>query len=288
MSTPPVPVDERALELIEAALAEDIGAGDVTTLWTVSASLEGSGAIVAKADGVVAGLQIAEAVFRKVSARVAFEPRVRDGDRVAPGDDVATIRGPLRSILTAERTALNFLQRLSGVATLTRRFVDAVEGTGAAILDTRKTTPGWRTLEKAAVRAGGGQNHRTGLFDMVLIKENHIAAAGGVAEALRRVRQSNAAGLPVEVEVRSLSELEAALAEGVEYVLLDNMSVETMTAAVERVRASGLDVALEASGNMTLDRVRAVAATGVQRISVGALTHSTPALDLSLLVHEAP
>ena len=216
----------------------------------------------------------------------------RDGDAVEPGDVVLRIRGEARAILTGERTALNFLQRLSGVATLTRRYVDAVAGTGARILDTRKTTPGWRRLEKAAVRAGGGDNHRAGLYDMVLIKENHIAAAGGITAAVQRVRERNSEGLAVEVEVTSPPELEEAVRAGVDRVLLDNMGLDELRAAValaERTAAAAgrPRPELEASGNMTLERVRAVAETGVDFISVGALTHSATALDLSLLIDGA-
>lgn len=282
-----VPVDDSVIELIETALAEDVGTGDVTTQWTVQASSAGVGTIVAKAEGVVAGLLVAEAVFRRLSGRLRFTAEAHDGQDVAPGDLIATIEGPLRGILTGERTALNFLQRLSGIATLTRRYVAAVEGTGTSILDTRKTTPGWRMLEKAAVRAGGGRNHRTGLYDMVLVKENHIAAAGGIVEALRRVRESNEAGLAVEIEVRDVDELKLAVSEGVQRVLLDNMPIDTLRKAVSVAREVNPEVELEASGNMTLRRVGAVAATGVDLISVGALTHSAPALDLSLLVREA-
>jgi len=199
--------------------------------------------------------------------------------------------GRARPILTGERTALNFLQRLSGVATMTRRFVDAVAGTGATILDTRKTTPSFRLLEKAAVRAGGGGNHRIGLYDMVLIKDNHIAAAGGITAAVRRVREHDRAGLPIEVEVTNLAELDEAIDAGVDRILLDNMDLETMRAAVERVRERAGEgrprPLLEASGNITIDRVRAVAETGVDLISVGALTHSAPALDLSLRIDVA-
>jgi nicotinate-nucleotide pyrophosphorylase (carboxylating) len=197
---------------------------------------------------------------------------------------VARVSGPGRAILTGERVALNFLQKLSGVATLTRRFADAVDGTQARIVDTRKTTPGWRALEKAAVRAGGGENHRTGLYDMILIKENHAAIAGGLAEAIARVRDQNTRGLPVTVEVHSGEDLDAALDAGVERILLDNLDTATirdMTRRAKRLREPPL---VEASGNMTLERVREVAATGVDFISIGALTHSAPALDLSLLI----
>jgi nicotinate-nucleotide pyrophosphorylase (carboxylating) len=271
--------------LVDAALAEDVGDGDWTTLWTVPADAHGRARVVAKATGVLAGTAPAAATFARLDPAVRLQPARADGDRLAPGDLVATLDGPVRALLTGERTALNFLQRLSGIASLTRRFVDAVHGTSARILDTRKTTPGWRALEKAAVCAGGGVNHRGGLHDMVLIKENHIAAAGGLAEAVRRVRERNERGLEIEVEVRSLDELATALALEVERVLLDNMETPTLRAAVAMTRGhAGPRPLLEASGNMSLERVPAVAATGIDFISVGALTHSAPALDLTLLI----
>jgi nicotinate-nucleotide pyrophosphorylase (carboxylating) len=274
--------------LVRAALDEDLGAGDWTTRWTVGAERHGRARIVAKQDGVVAGIDAAAEVFRSIDPGIAFRPLVAEGAAVGRGDAVAGVDGPAAGILTGERTALNFLQRLSGVATLTRRFVDAVEGTGAAIVDTRKTTPGWRALEKAAVRAGGGGNHRHGLYDMVLLKENHIAAAGGITAALERVRRANRDGLPVEVEVRDLAELEEALAGAPDRILLDNMDPPLLARAVQRVRATdGRRPLLEASGNVSLATVRAVAETGVDLISVGALTHSAPALDLSLLLEIA-
>jgi nicotinate-nucleotide pyrophosphorylase (carboxylating) len=282
---PHVPVDEDALHLIDLALIEDRGTGDVTTNWTIPARARAEARIVAKATGIIAGLEVARAVFSRIDPRVEVEAVVRDGARVALGDIVCTLHGPARAVLTGERVALNFLQRLSGVATMTRAYVDEVQGTGARILDTRKTTPGWRTLEKAAVRTGGGANHRTGLFDMVLLKENHIAMAGGIAAALARVAEQNREGIPVEIEVRNLDELEQAIHAGAEHVLLDNMTLDEMRSAVERARRAKRPVRLEASGNMTLDRVRAVAETGVHDISVGALTHSAVALDLSMQVH---
>jgi nicotinate-nucleotide pyrophosphorylase (carboxylating) len=277
-------IDDAALKLIELALAEDRGPGDWTTRWIVSARAKGEAEIIAKEAGVIAGLALAAAVFLRLDPRVEFEAAVSDGDRVEPGMRIATIRGPARAILTGERTALNFLQRLSGVATVTRRFVDAIAGTRARILDTRKTTPAWRTLEKGAVRAGGGDNHRSGLYDMVLIKENHVALAGGVEEAIRRIRDANTRGLRVEVEIHDLSQLRAAIDARVDRVLLDNMSVERIREAVKVVRKRAAGIEIEASGNMTLERVRAVADTGVDFISVGALTHSAPSLDLSLLL----
>ncbi|HEX6065294.1 MAG TPA: carboxylating nicotinate-nucleotide diphosphorylase [Longimicrobiales bacterium] len=277
-------VSDDELRLIDIALAEDKGAGDWTTRWVVPARTRAHARIVAKAEGVIAGLSIASAVFMRLDPRVEITSAVSDGGSVREGELVCTIRGPARTILTGERTALNFLQRLSGIATLTHRFVAAVAGTEAKILDTRKTTPGWRGLEKAAVKAGGGENHRFGLFDMVLIKENHIAIAGGVAEALKRVRDANTKGLRVEIEARNKDELRAALDAGCDMVLLDNMDVQAIRECVRVVKQRAPQVQTEASGNMTLERVRAVAETGVDYISVGALTHSAVALDLSLLM----
>lgn len=271
---------EAARPLIELALREDIGPGDVTTEATVPPDARGRGRIVAKAYGVICGLPIAAEVFRAVDEEIAFTAHSRDGEPVQPGDVAAEVEGPLRGILTAERTALNFLSRLSGIATLTARFVDAVAPYRAVILDTRKTTPGWRLLEKYAVRCGGGRNHRMGLYDMVLIKDNHIAACGSVTEAVRRVR---AAGVkvPIEVEVRDLKELREALELGVDRILLDNFTVEEIA---EAMRIADGKAPLEASGGVTLDNVEEIAATGVDYISVGALTHSAPALDISLEV----
>ncbi|CAN5682802.1 carboxylating nicotinate-nucleotide diphosphorylase [soil metagenome] len=277
-------VDDAALNLISLALDEDRGAGDWTTRWTVPARTRVHASIVAKADGVIAGVAMAAAVFVRLDPRVDVEVCAGDGTAVSAGDTVIRLRGPGRAILTGERVALNFMQRLSGIATMTRRFVDAVDGTGVRILDTRKTTPAWRVLEKSAVRAGGGENHRAGLFDMVLIKENHAAIAGGIAEAIRRVRDQNARDLPITVEVHSVDDLDATLAGGVDRILLDNLDTATMAAIVKRVRKQRNAPTIEASGNMTLDRVREVAGTGVDFISVGALTHSAPAFDLSLSI----
>jgi nicotinate-nucleotide pyrophosphorylase (carboxylating) len=277
-------IDDAALHLIDLALAEDRGAGDWTTKWTVPARTRVHATILAKAEGVIAGIALAGAVFLRLDPRIDIDAIARDGDQVRHGEPVLRLRGPGRAILTGERVALNFLQRLSGVATMTRRFVSAVEGTGARILDTRKTTPGWRALEKAAVLAGGGENHRAGLYDMILIKENHAAIAGGIAEAVKRVRDQNTRGLSITVEVHSPAELDAALAARVDRVLLDNFSAADIRLMVERVHRQRQRPLVEASGNMSLERVRDVAATGVDFISVGALTHSAPAFDLSLLI----
>jgi nicotinate-nucleotide pyrophosphorylase (carboxylating) len=280
----PNTVDDHALRLIDLALAEDSGGGDWTTRWTVAARTRAVAEITAKAEGIVAGLAPATAVFLRLDPRVEPDIRIGDAERVAPGDMICRLSGPARALLTGERVALNFLQRLSGVATLTRQFVEAVHGTGVKILDTRKTTPGWRGLEKAAVLAGGGENHRRGLFDAVLIKENHVALTGGLAEAIARVREQNTRKLPLIVEVHSLAELDPALDAGVDRILFDNLELDALAEAVRRARRRRNRPQLEASGNMTLERVRAVAGTGVDFISVGAITHSPTALDLSLRI----
>jgi nicotinate-nucleotide pyrophosphorylase (carboxylating) len=267
--------------IVRRALEEDVGQGDVTSSWTLPPGIAGRGVFLCKAEGVLAGLQVAEEVFRQVSPDVSMVALKSDGDFVVPGDRLATVQGPMAAILTAERTALNLMQRMSGIATATRRYVKAVTGTGAIILDTRKTVPGLRLLDKWAVRLGGGQNHRMRLDDMVLIKDNHIAAAGNITAALERVRRHNKANLPVEVEVKTSAELEEAVALQPDRIMLDNMSPEQMRTAVEWVAGR---VPLEASGGITLESVRAVAETGVDYISVGALTHSVRALDISLEV----
>ena len=263
--------------VVQTSLAEDAGGGDVTTEATVDATATGVAVLVTRAPGVVAGLEAAEAVFRALDPEVEFERLVEDGD-VLPGPvPVARVSGSLRAILTGERSALNLLGRLSGIATATRRYVDAVDGTGVAILDTRKTTPGLRALEKQAVAAGGGRNHRFGLDDGVLVKDNHLAATGSIRDAVERVRA--ATELPVEVECDTLEQLEEALAAGADAVLLDNMSLDELRRAVALTEGRAR---LEASGGVTLETVRAIAETGVDEISIGALTHSAPALDVSL------
>ncbi len=271
--------------LVHAALAEDVGRGDWTTQWTVPCDSRSAAVIVAKEPLVVAGMTCVEEVFVQIDPALSVEVRAPDGTASERGDVLARIEGITWSILTGERTALNFLGHLSGIATHTRRFVEAVAGTGVRVVDTRKTMPGWRLLEKAAVRAGGATNHRIGLYDMILIKDNHADAAGGVAAAVRDVRDWNDLGLPVEVEVRSLEELDAVLPLSVDRILLDNMDADTMRTAVSRTHALGdARPLLEASGNVTLANVRAVAETGVDLISVGALTHSAPAVDVSLRI----
>ncbi|UCC75110.1 MAG: carboxylating nicotinate-nucleotide diphosphorylase [Gemmatimonadota bacterium] len=266
---------------IGEALAEDIGAGDRTTEWCVEAEAKAEAEIFAKADGVIAGLAAAAEVYRQLGG-AELHAVVDDCDEVAAGTTVARVTGAARAILTGERTALNLLGRLSGVATLTRHFVSAVQGTDARITDTRKTTPLWRELERAATRAGGAVNHRRGLDAMVLIKENHLACAGGIERATQRVQRANRHGLKVEVETTNLDEVRAALAAGVDRIMLDNMPVEQVRAAVRLIAGHDPRPQVEASGGVTLANVREVAETGVDYISVGALTHSAPALDLSL------
>jgi nicotinate-nucleotide pyrophosphorylase (carboxylating) len=263
--------------VVLAALAEDIGAGDVTTEATVADDAVGTAELLVKEAGVVCGLRVAETAFRALDPEIRFEAFVSDGDDVEPPAVVARLTGSERAILTAERVALNFLGRLSGIATQTRRYVEAVEGTGAAVLDTRKTTPGLRALEKYAVAAGGGRNHRFGLDDAVLIKDNHLRAAGSIAAAVTLVRA--ATDLSVELECETLVQVGEALDAGVDAILLDNMSLDELRAAVALVDGRAR---LEASGGVTLDTIRAIAETGVDEISVGALTHSARSLDVSL------
>jgi nicotinate-nucleotide pyrophosphorylase (carboxylating) len=268
--------------LIDLALAEDIGSGDVTTLSTVPAETTATGVMTAKSPGVISGLEAAAYALWRVDPRIEFRPRVQDGDAVAIGDVVAELSGPARSMLTGERTALNLLQRLSGVATITAQFVAEIAGTGATIVDTRKTTPGLRELEKAAVRHGGGHNHRFGLSDGVLIKDNHLAAIGGadrVTKAIAAARQRAPHTVRVEVEVTTLAEVEEAAIAGADIIMFDNMSNEMMTEAGRIVAKRAIT---EASGGVRLETVRKIAETGVDLISVGALTHSAPSVDISL------
>jgi nicotinate-nucleotide pyrophosphorylase (carboxylating) len=268
------------LSSVERALSEDIGIGDATTNSVIPLEASIEGRIIAKEVGVVAGLSVAQAAFRVLDLRVDFSSCLREGERVEAGRVLAKIKGPARAILSAERTALNFLGRMSGIATLTRQFVDQVRGTKAMILDTRKTVPNLRACDKMAVRAGGGQNHRVGLYDMILIKDNHIDLAGSITEAVRRAREHRK-DLEIEVEARTLADVAESLELGVPLIMLDNMSLDEMRQAValNQGRAN-----LEASGNVTLANVRAIAETGVDYISVGALTHSVKAIDLSLAV----
>jgi nicotinate-nucleotide pyrophosphorylase (carboxylating) len=265
------------LDLVRRALAEDTGSGDVTTEATVDPALRARGEIVAKCACVIAGLDVAVAVFRQLDPAVQVVIRKEDGTRCTHGDIVAEIHGAAGPMLTAERTALNLLQRLTGIATLTRRFVDA-SGGRIAILDTRKTTPLLRALEKYAVRAGGGTNHREGLYDAVLIKDNHIRLAGGVKSAVERMRAARA-DLPIEVEAQSLAQVEEAILAGADVILLDNMTTALLEEAVRRIAGRAK---VEISGGVTLDRIPELAATGADFVSVGALTHSAPAADISL------
>ena len=286
-------------QLIEAALREDVGSGDVTTRRVVPPELRGRARVVARDGGVLAGADVAASVFHRLDATLAVSLPLAEGALLAPGAVLLELTGRVAPILTGERVALNFLQRLCGVASLTRRFVEAVAGTGACIVDTRKTTPGWRELERAAVRAGGGVNHRAGLFEAVLLKENHVRAAGGVAAAWRTAQQPSGEGASrdprrgdvespafLEIEVRDRRELEEALAAGARMILLDNFPPDELREAVREARRRCPEAVLEASGGITLATARAAAEAGVDRISVGALTHSAPALDMTLLLTE--
>jgi nicotinate-nucleotide pyrophosphorylase (carboxylating) len=267
--------------VVRQALTEDVGRGDVTTDAIVPPEVIARAEILLKEPGVVSGIEVAAHVFRTLDPRVDFASHALDGERIEQVPAVvARVEGPARALLTGERAALNLLGRLSGIATLTRRYVDAVEGTGAVILDTRKTTPGLRTFEKEAVRHGGAENHRFGLFDGILVKDNHLRMAGGVEPAVRRLREAET-GLPVEVEAETLRQVQAALDAGAERILLDNMPVETMREAVALVAGAAW---LEASGGVTLANLRELAETGVDAISVGALTHSARSLDVSMEV----
>ncbi len=270
--------------LIDLALEEDIGPGDITTQSTIDPEVMAEAHIRAKEELVVAGLPVAQAVFAHLDDEVIFAPRVDDGELVPPATVLAAVVGPAALVLLGERVALNFLMRLSGIATWTRRFLEAVQPHPARLVDTRKTTPGWRVLEKYAVRVGGGVNHRGGLFDGVLIKDNHITVAGGIGPAVRLARQHAPHTLKIEVEVADLAGLEEAIAAGADIILLDNMDEATLARAVQV--AAGR-VILEASGGMRLERVGRVAATGVDFISVGALTHSAPAVDIHMKIVRA-
>ena len=266
-------------EAVRAALAEDIGRGDITTATTVPAEARAHACMVAREAGIIAGLPIAAATFALVDPRVSVTPLCRDGDAVEPGSIVCIADGPARGILTAERTALNFVQRLSGIATLTSRFVRAVAGTGARIVDTRKTTPGLRVFEKYAVAVGGGRNHRFGLDDAVLIKDNHIVAAGGISAAVARARAAIPHTMTITVECDTLDQLNEALEAGADIVMLDNMDASTLAQAIGRAKGRAR---IEVSGGISLETAHAIAAAGAEILSVGALTHSAPALDAAL------
>lgn len=284
-------MDSKIKHLIHLALSEDIGKGDLTSEAVVENKLSGKAIIVAKQEGVLAGLQVAKMVFQMVNPAVVFNMLKQEGERIGKGEKIALVQGKVKSIFAAERTGLNFLQRLSGIATLTAKYAEKIGGTKSKILDTRKTTPGLRVLEKYAVKAGGGENHRMGLFDMILIKENHIRAAGGISLAIKKAR-SKYRRQKIEVEVKSLSELmeaiesESAGSMGPDWIMLDNMKIQQMKKAVRMIRSTNLNIKIEASGGINLRNVRKIALTGVDFISVGALTHSAPALDLSLVLIE--
>ncbi len=271
--------------IVDLALNEDIGTGDITTLATVPDTAQAQGTILAKDAGVISGIDVARFVFTRVDASIGFEALVSDGDAVEAMTPLARVSGWARSLLTAERTALNLMQRLSGVATVTARYVAETEGSVSRVVDTRKTTPGLRLLEKLAVQHGGGHNHRFGLADGVLIKDNHLAAIGGpdrVTKAIRSARELAPHTLRIEIEVTTLDELDEALTAGADVILLDNMSDRLISEAVTRRDAADPRILLEASGGITLQRIRRLAATRVDLISCGALTHSAPALDISL------
>lgn len=266
-------------QLFRVALEEDIGAGDLTTLPTIPADLCSTGLFRAKVDCVVAGLPLLEKIFSMLDPVVHVKPLSQDGERVSRGTVVAEVEGPTRALLMGERTALNLIQRLSGTATLTRRYVEAVKGLSCKIIDTRKTTPGLRTLEKYAVRKGGGMNHRLGLYDAALIKDNHIAASGSIARAVEKVRSQAPFMAKIEVECADLKQVQEALDAGADVIMLDNMGIDAMVQAVKLIDKR---VWVEASGGITVETVREVAQTGVDFISVGAVTHSAPAADFNM------
>lgn len=275
-------IDLRAIrDLLEMALREDIGTGDVTSESVVLASVLATATIMSKSDGIIAGLDVAAEIFRMLDSEVNFRKLVSDGDQVHRGQEIATAGGKARSILTAERTVLNFLQRLSGIATMTSEYVSAASGYSTKIIDTRKTTPGWRVLEKYAVRVGGGYNHRFGLYDAVLIKENHIAVAGGVAEAVSRARKRVPHTMKIEVEVETLDQVREAIESGADIIMPDNMDVDEMAEAVKLINRRAT---VEASGGIRLKDIPAIAATGVDLISIGALTNAAPPLDISMYI----
>jgi len=270
---------ETIKSVIEYALNEDIGNGDITTNSLIPIDLQTKATMVAKSTGVIAGLAVAEYVFRTFSSDITWKTFVNDGDKVSKGDLIVEISGSYRALLTGERVALNFLQRMSGIATMTANYVDTLKDYKTQILDTRKTVPGLRLLDKYAVKMGGGTNHRIGLYDMVLIKDNHIKIAGGITNAVAQIKKNLPGGIKVEVETTTIKEVKEALAAGVDIIMLDNMSNSTMA---ESVKIIGGQAKVEASGNMTMERLKEVAATGVDFISIGALTHSVAAFDISM------
>lgn len=274
--------NEGLVESIRLWLKEDVGSGDVTTGVTIPHGHQSKGVIHAKESGVIAGMPVAQLVFEVVDPMLAFTPLVQDGQRVEKGTVLAEVEGSTHSILTGERLALNLLQRLSGIATRTRSFVDALQGLPVRLVDTRKTTPGHRMLEKYAVRTGGGANHRFGLYDAVMIKDNHIKGAGGIAQAVSRARKNIPHTMTIEVEAESLEQVEEALQAGADIIMLDNMAPDLMKEAVRRIKAKAPHVKTEASGNVNLQTVREIAESGVDVISVGRLTYSFENLDISL------
>ncbi len=278
-------IDDKIKHLIEWSLSEDIGKGDLTSEALIEQDLLAQGIIVAKEEGVIAGLEVAKRVFHQLDPNLVFESSFKDGNRVMRGEEVTTLKGRVKSMLSGERTALNFLQRLSGIATLTSKYVEKIKDTEVKILDTRKTTPGLRALEKYAVKMGGGENHRMGLFDMILIKDNHIKAVGNISKAIQNAR-AKYPNERIEVETRNLDEVAEAVNSGADWIMLDNISVEEMEKAVKVIHTSPRKIKIEASGRIDLNNIREVALTGVNFISVGALTHSAPALDFSLLLVE--
>lgn len=278
-------IDDKIGDLIDSALSEDIGKGDLTSEATIDENLLANGIIVAKKEGVIAGLEIARMVFSRLDSNLVCQSSFKDGNKVVRGEEVATLRGRVKSILSGERTALNFLQRLSGIATLTSEYVEKTKDTGVKILDTRKTTPGLRALEKYAVKMGGGENHRMGLFDMMLLKENHIRTVGSISAAIQKAK-TKYPNEKIEVETKNLDEAKEAASLGVDWIMLDNMSIVEMKESVKVIRSRNKDIKIEASGSIDLNNVRKVALTGVDFVSVGALTHSAPAFDFSLLLIE--
>jgi nicotinate-nucleotide pyrophosphorylase (carboxylating) len=277
-------VDNKELEqIISTALTEDIGIGDITTNLIVARTYIATATLTAKENGIIAGLPVAKAVFKKLNSKIYWKSLVHEGERVSAGTEIALIKGSYRALLTGERTALNFLQRISGIATTTAQYVQELKELKTVILDTRKTVPGLRMLDKYGVKIGGGTNHRIGLYDMVLIKDNHIKAAGGIIEAVVNVKNNLTRKIKIEVEVTNISEVKNALAAGVDIIMLDNMSLPQMKEAVKLI---GKKAKVEASGGVNLKSVRTIAKTGVDYISVGALTHSVKALDISMNFNE--
>ena len=270
---------EAIKSVVDYALKEDIGSGDITTNSLIPLEMQASATMVAKSSGVIAGLAVAEYVFRTLSKDITWKTFVKDGDKVAKGDLILEISGSYRALLTGERLALNFMQRMSGIATMTANYINALAGYKTKILDTRKTVPGLRLLDKYAVKMGGGTNHRIGLYDMVLIKDNHIKIAGGITNAVAQIKKSVPDGIKIEVETSTIEEVKEALASKVDIIMLDNM---TNTIMAESVKLISGRAKVEASGNMTIERLREVAATGVDFISIGALTHSVAAFDISM------